>query len=212
MTALGLGHARLRLVGLLATLVIAACSTTTVVPASGSASPSEAPSTAPTSAPGSAPAASNGGFAFLPDDVIAYYAGLGYTCSDPKPSTKAVGYSFRACTFVDGAGRTRVVGVVVDQAGAFADAFASVRGTAAEPILAPIDALDPLAAFLGATLGKDAGAALLPWLAGHLGDTHSETKVGDLSVATYTATKTDHSTLYVELASQAYLGAPVPSP
>jgi hypothetical protein len=212
--------AKLRAIGLLGTILLAGCSTTVTTPAASSTSSANVPSVAPSSeppasapvpSPESTPGGSPGGFAFAADDVVAYYASIGYACTDPQPSTKAVGYTFRTCSLIDAAGRTHVVGVVVDPAGALANGFASVQGTATEAILSPSDALDPLAAFLGAMLGKDAGAALLPWLAGHLGDTYEETTCGDLKVATYTASPTDHSTLYLELANQAYLEAPKPS-
>lgn len=88
-----------------------------------------------------------------------------------------------------------------------ADAFASVQGTAGETILDPVDALEPLAGFLGVMLGEDAGTAALPWLAGHLGDAYSETTSGAIHIATYTASPDDHSRLYVEVANRAYLDA-----
>jgi hypothetical protein len=88
-----------------------------------------------------------------------------------------------------------------------ADGFASVRGKAGEAVLAPIDALDPLSGFLGATLGETQGATLLGWLASHLGDAHAETMSGPITVATYTASESDHATLYLEVANQTYLEA-----
>jgi hypothetical protein len=89
-----------------------------------------------------------------------------------------------------------------------ANAYASVKGKETETILAPIDALDPLAGFLGATLGEQPGGALLTWLAAHLGDEFAETISGRIKVATYTESADDHSILYVEVANQAYLDAP----
>lgn len=74
--------------------------------------------------------------------------------------------------------------------------------------LPPVDALEPLAAFLGATLGEGQGSELLSWLAGHLGDAYAETTIGGLKVATYTASETDPSRLYVEIANETYLDAP----
>jgi len=67
--------------------------------------------------------------------------------------------------------------------------------------------LDPPAGFLGAMLGSDQGAALLPWLAGHLGDAHAKTTIGPITVATYTESADDHSKLHVEVANQTYLDA-----
>ena len=120
---------------------------------------------------------------------------------------------FRTCQQTDDAGRTQTIGLVTDPAVGLANGFASVTGTDTETILAPINALDPLAGFLGAMLGEDQGAALLTWLASHLGDTYSETTSGQLRVATYTESDEDHSTLFVEVANRAYLdAAPVESP
>jgi len=148
------------------------------------------------------------GFAFAAEDVVAYYESQGYACSAQQPSTKAVGFFFRSCSKVDDAGRTRVIGVVTDPGGGLADGFASVHGKDAETFLAPVDALDPLAGFLGAMLGEDQGSTLLPWLAGHLGDAYGESTIGAIKVATYTEAEQDHSKLYVEVANQAYLDAP----
>lgn len=121
---------------------------------------------------------------------------------------KAVGFFLRSCETVDDAGRMRVVGVVTDPSGGLANGFASVQGKETETFLAPVDALEPLAGFLGAMLGEDQGSTLLPWLAGHLGDAYAETTIGPIKVATYTQSEQDHSKLYVEVANQAYLDAP----
>jgi hypothetical protein len=150
-------------------------------------------------------------FAFDAGSVVGYYETQGYACTGERPSTQAAGYRFRTCTREDPNGRTLVVGVVTDAEGELADGFASVRGTDAEPILEPIVAFEPLAGFLGAMLGGPDGEALLPWLAGHLGDAYALAPIGELTIATYTASGDDHSTLYVEIANQAYLDAPEPS-
>jgi len=175
------------------------------MPEPTSALPSVSPSA---SGPGATQAA---GFAFDAESIAGYYETLGYSCSEPRPSTEATGYLFRSCTLLDPEGRTRVVGLVTDPADELADAFASVRAKQGESILQPTAALDPLAAFLGATLGGVQGESLLPWLAGHLGDAYTTTSIGDLTVATYTAGPDDHSTLTVEIANAAYLAAPRPS-
>ena len=152
--------------------------------------------------------ANTSGFAFAAEDIAAYYESQGYACIAPQPSAKASGFTFRSCELTDDAGRRRVIGLVTDPDGGMANGFASVRGTDAETILAPIDALDPLSGFLGATLGEEQGTALLTWLASHLGDAYAETISGPIKVATYTESENDHSTLYVEVANQAYLDAP----
>jgi hypothetical protein len=204
-----------------AAVLLAACGSTVVSP-SPSASPS-APTTSPSptealpSASGppasASPTPNTTGFAFAAEDIAAYYETQGYVCSAPQPSTAAAGYTVRTCQTIDDAGRTRVIGLVTDPDGGLANGFASVKGTDAETILAPIDALDPLAGFLGAMLGEEQGASLLSWLASHLGDTYAETTGGPIKVATYTESEDDHSTLYVEVANQAYLDAsPAPSP
>lgn len=201
----------------MASLLVAACASPTQT-SSPTASP--LPSVAPTAPPSSAtpsssepigsttPTVTTTGFAFTAEDVVAYYESQGYACTAQQPSTKTVGFFFRNCEKVDDAGRTRVIGTVTDPDGGLANGFASVQGKDTEAFLAPIDALEPLAGFFGAMLGKDQGSTLLPWLAGHLGDAYAETTIGAIRVATYTESKDDHSKLYVEVANQAYLDAP----
>jgi hypothetical protein len=186
-----------------------------VVPSAPIAATASAASSARTS-PGASPSASTqptlgtspaGAFPFAPDDLVAYYAGQGYSCTSAKPSTKAAGYSFRTCQRVDAAGRTLVVGVVTDAQNHLGDAFASVQAAGGETFLAPTDAMEPLSGFLGVTLGEDQGTAMLPWLAEHLGDEYAQTNAGGTSVATYLASADDHSKLFVEVANPAYLEA-----
>jgi hypothetical protein len=176
-----------------------------VTPAATTPPPSAAPSSSPEVTPNPV------GFAFAAEDVLAYYASVGYACSDARPSTEAVGYAVRTCQLVDKAGRTLTVGFVTDPAGALGNAFASVQAVEGEDVLDPVDALDPLSGYLGAMLGSDRADAPVEWLAGHLGDTYAETSEGGLRIATYTASAEDHATIYVELASRAYLEAPRPS-
>lgn len=175
-------------------------------------SPSPAPSPIPlptieSLAPGATPVA----FPFPADAIVGYYESQGYVCAAARPSTEAAGYLFRRCELTDSDGRVRIVGLVTDTEGELADGFASLEGTATESILDPVVALGPLSGFLGAMLGETQGEALLPWLAGHLGDTYAATKIGDLTIATYTESADDHSKLYLEVANQAYLDAPRPS-
>ena len=207
---------RLAALAVFAAMCAASCAPTpvqTVGPASSLAIglPS-ATATAPPPSSGSPEPAPSAGFAFDPESIVGYYETLGYACAPVQPSTKAAGYSYRACQLVDADGRTRVVGIVTDRADNVADAYASVAGTGTEPILDPAVALEPLSAFLGATLGMRQGESVLPWLASHLGDVYASTTIGELSVATYTATPDDHSTLFVEIANRTYLEAPAPSP
>jgi hypothetical protein len=199
-----------------ASMLVAACGSVSVTP---SPTVSTALATAPT--PASSPVTSSSpvpiastsqtatstGFPFAADDIVAYYQSQGYACTAQKPSTKALGYFVRTCQKVDAAGRTLLIGVVTDPRDGLANGFASVQGTVDETFLAPIDALEPLAGFLGVMLGEDRGSAILTWLAGHLGDTYAQTTSGSLAIATYTASPDDHSKLYVEVANQAYLDA-----
>jgi hypothetical protein len=197
-------------------LLLTACGPTVVSPAVtgspsavlGQASPSPASSSSSQPDGSGSPAATTTGFAFAAEDIADYYQTQGYTCAAPQPSTKAAGFTVRTCQETDVAGRTRVIGLVTDPAGGLANGFASVKGADTETILAPIDALDPLSGFLAATLGEERGGALLTWLASHLGDAFAETTSGPVEVATYSASADDHSTLYVEVANQAYLAAP----
>jgi hypothetical protein len=198
-----------------ASLLLAACGSTAPPGAATSPSPTLAAASLAVPLPSgssasASPTANTTGFAFAAEDIAAYYQSKGYVCAAPQPSTKAAGFTLRTCQETDDAGRTRIVGLVTDPAGGLANAFASVRGKETETILAPIDALDPLSGFLGATLGEDRGAALLTWLASHLGDAYAETTSGPIKVATYSESADDHSTLYVEVANQAYLDASPP--
>jgi hypothetical protein len=171
---------------------------TTPAPTSGAAS--EAPEVTPNPV----------GFAFFADDVLAYYESAGYACTGPSPSAEASGYSVRTCSLVDPAGRTRTVGFVTNPSGALGNAFASVAAADGEDLVDPVVALDPLSGFLGAMLGSQRGGTLVEWLAGHAGDAYAETADGGLRIATYTPAEDDLSTIYVELADQAYLDAPRP--
>ena len=198
-----------------ASLLLAACGSTVPPGAAASTSPTIAAASPavqlPSGPPASAsPTANTTGFAFAAEDIAAYYQSQGYVCAAPRPSTKAAGFTLRTCETNDDAGRTRIIGLVTDPAGGLANGFASVKGKETETILAPIDALDPLSGFLGATLGEEQGAALLTWLASHLGDAYAETTSGSVKVATYSESADDHSTLYVEVANQAYLNASPP--
>lgn len=216
------GRTTLALVAATALLVVACAqpspSTTSDPSALASAGPTvipatEAPSTSGTAGAATdspAPAASTDGFAFAADDVLAYYETQGFACAAAQPSTTAAGYQLRTCLRVDDAGRTITIGLVTDPGGAIGDAYASVQGKEGEAFMAPTDALDPLAGFLGAMLGEERGSALLEWLAGHLGDVYAEMETGPLKVATYTESETDVSKLFVELANDAYLSAPAP--
>ena len=205
-----------------AALLLAACGSTAVspspaaTPAPVTASPSPTTPALPSvSAPptSASPTPNITGFAFSAEDITAYYETRGYICTASQPSAIAADHTVRSCEATDDAGRTRVIGLVTDPEGGLANGFASVKGTDTETILAPIDALDPLAGFLGAMLGEEQAATILTWLASHLGDTYAETTSGPIKVATYTASEDDHSTLYVEVANQTYLDAsPAPSP
>jgi hypothetical protein len=143
--------------------------------------------------------------------VIGYYESGGFMCDELQPSATAAGYFYQGCQMKDANGRTLAIGLVTNPSGDLADAYASVQGAPDEVILEPIDALDHLSGFLGAMLGDERGTSLLEWLAGHLGDAYAQTSIDILTVATYTQSETDHSRLYVELANQDYIGAPVPS-
>jgi hypothetical protein len=193
---------------------VAACAPTaspavpTVAPTAAAVS-----STAPAASAAGAsiePAPSAGFFAFDAESIVGYYATLGYTCGDVQASTQAAGYTFRSCQLIDADGRTRAIGIVTDPADDVAEAYASIRGAASETVLEPSVVLDPFAAFLGAMLGESQGESMLPWLAGHLGDTYVTTTLGDLTIATYSESADDHSKLYVEIANAAYLAAPHP--
>jgi hypothetical protein len=191
--------------------LLSACGS--AVPSSQEASvqPSSPPASQPSASETSLPTPAPSGFAFSDEAVLGYYESRGFICDEVQPSATAAGYFFQGCQKQDADGRTLAIGLVTDPSGDLADAYASVQGSADEPILEPTAALDHLSGFLGAMLGDVRGSSLLEWLAGHLGDAYAQTTVDTLTVATYTQSKTDHSRLYVELANQDYIGAPVPS-
>lgn len=179
-------------------------------PPSTAGGPSPAAATgSPTGATGS-PTGATDGFAFAAEDIVAYYEQRGFECIGREPSPKAVGFFVRSCRKVDDAGRTRIIGVVTDAKGDLADGFAGVLGPETEAVLAPADALAPLAGFLGAALGEDRGTPAALWLADHLGAAHDQTTIGAITIATYTVSDGDPSGLYVEVANQAYLDAAAP--
>ncbi len=151
------------------------------------------------------------GYVFDAADVADYYRSIGYTCAAPVPSMVAARYSVVTCQLVDGAGRTRAVGLVTDGAGRLGNAFSSVTGRTGETYLDPDDALEPLAAFLGTMLGETRGGAAAVWLKEHLGSAFQRTTSGPLTIGTYTGTGDDPSVLFVELADDAYLKAPAPA-
>jgi len=196
-----------------AALLLVGCGPTNASPSPSTSVAAEAETLPPALPSPSGPVASpiarvlTTGFAVGAEDIAAFYQTRGYACGEPQRDSKAVGFAVRRCQETDEAGRTRLVGLVTDAHGDLADAFASVKGKPGETILAPIDALDPLAGFLGATLGEEQGASLLTWLASHLGDAHAETMSGPIKVTTYTASESDHSILYVQVANPAYIEA-----
>ena len=141
-----------------------------------------------------------------------YYRSLGYACAAPQPSSVAAGYSVVTCLLVDGAGRTRSIGLVTDGAGRLGNAFASVAARTGETYLDPDDVLEPLAAFLGTMLGETRGGEAAVWLKEHLGGAFDRTTSRALIVGTYTGVEDDPSVLFVEVADDAYLKAsPAPS-
>jgi hypothetical protein len=149
-------------------------------------------------------------FAFPAESVVGFYQGEGLTCAPPAPSTKAAGWTVTACQGVDPAGRPIAVGVVTDPSGRLGNGFASVTALPEADLLEPTDAVDMLSGFLGAMLGDAAATDLLPWLAGHLGDTYAATTFGGGTIATYTESADDPTRIYVEVAGPAYLAAPAP--
>jgi hypothetical protein len=183
---------------------------TTAVPTSVAQSTPLTGSRAPASAEPSASSFADVPFAFPGDSVVGFYQGEGLTCAAPVPSTKAAGWTVTTCQGADAAGRPIAVGVVTDPAGRLGNGFASVTALPDADLLEPTDALEMLSGFLGAMLGDAAATDLLPWLAGHLGDTYAATTYGGGTIATYTESADDPTRIYVEVAGPAYLAAPAP--
>lgn len=99
---------------------------------------------------------------------------------------------------------------MTDPDGRIGDGFASVTALPGADLLEPTDTLDLLSGFLGAMLGEGPATDLLPWLAGHLGDTYAETTFGGGTIATYTESADDPTRIYVEVANPSYVSAPPP--
>jgi hypothetical protein len=105
---------------------------------------------------------------------------------------------------VDPAGRTREIDIVTGPSGLLEAALARIKGTSGESILDPSVVLEPMAAFAGALLGAEPGAALVPWLAAHLGDARTETTSGSILVETYLDAPDTHSTINLALSAPDY--------
>jgi hypothetical protein len=204
---------------------VAACGSS-VAPSTANGQPSRTSTAASTSGPAvtpqatastaSAPADASATpfadipFAFPADSVVGFYEGEGMSCAAPVPSTKAAGWTVITCQGADAAGRPIAIGVVTDPAGRLGNGFASVTALPGADLLEPTDALDMLSGFLGAMLGDAAATDLLPWLAGHLGDTYAATMFGGGTIATYTESADDPTRIYIEVAGPAYMAAPTP--
>jgi hypothetical protein len=222
---------RLAVLGLAATLLVAACggaatpsattSLPTAVPATTApATPTAAPATpsttpkptpVPTIGPSPSSSADLGGFAFSTDEVFAYYKGVGYECQAPTASTQAAGYTVQRCLLTDDAkGLTTLVALVFTADGVTGNAFAGVLGSDGTTLPTPADSAEMLGGFLGAMLGQERGATAMTWLAQHLGEVSAQTTVGDILVATYSVTDETGAGLYVEVANQAFMDAPTP--
>lgn len=230
-------RARIAVIGLTVSTLLAACGGAATTPAATQA-PTAAPTTeatptvAPTEAatpepttpelatqvptadastvPGSPDPADHGGFAFAAGDVFAYYKGLGYTCQTPTASTQAAGYTVQRCLLKDDAsGVILIVALVTDPNGATGDAFAGVLDANSKAIPGNGVASKPLLEFLGAMLGQSAGTEAGTWLVPHLGE-QSQTNVGDMLVGTYTENDSAGVGVYVEVANKAFLDAPAP--
>lgn len=209
--------AQLARLGVLAILVTA-CGTPSPSEVPSAPGATQAPSTAGPVPPSPSPslvappsASVTVGFAFDAASVLGYYQTIAFSCDAPVPGPVA-GSTSRSCELVDTDGRTRVIGVTTDPAGNLVAGFASMRGMPGEAFLGPEIALEPLAGFLGAMLGEARGTALVPWLAGHLGDAFAETTSGDLAVLTYTQETAGQTVLLVEVATEAYRSGATPGP
>ena len=183
-----------------------------VTPAPTAPAPTVAPPTAaPTEAPASASAGDNGGFAFAPADVFAYYKSQGFACQDPEPSGQAARYTIQRCTKEDATnGQLQLIAIVTDPDGVTGDAFAGVLASDGKTVPTPEQSLDHLSGFVGAMLGPDLGMEPGVWLARNLGAETAQTTAGDLVVGTYTQNDSAAVGIFVEIANKAFMDAPAP--
>jgi hypothetical protein len=173
-------------------------------------SPTVAPTQAASGAPSGNPAAL-GGFAFLPGDILAYYAGLAFECKDAQPSTQAADYTIVRCLRTEKAGGpTEIVALVVSQDGVTGNAFAGYVNPAGGTFPDKKASFTFLASFLGAMLGTDVGAQAATWLAPNVGKELAQDTFGEILGGTYTENDANGVGYYVELANRAFMDAPAP--
>ena len=214
----------LAVLGLAGIVLLAGCggaaATPTPTPApTATPAPTPAPTPLPTPVPTVAPTASVaptndpalGGFAFPPEQVLAYYEGDGFSCDPATPSNQSAGYAVVRCHKADEAtGLTTLIVVVADENGVTGNGFAGVLGTDGTTQPTPDQAIVPLSFFLGAMLGKTAGLEAGTWLAENIGEEMMRTTVGDIVVATYPGDAETGLGYYVEVANKAFIDAPSP--
>ncbi|MEI7745582.1 MAG: hypothetical protein WCK58_17735 [Chloroflexota bacterium] len=153
----------------------------------------------------------DGGFAFLPDDILAYYEGEGYVFEDPQASSQAAGWWSVRCLRSDPAtGLTHIVSIVVDRDGVLGDGFSGVVGPAGTPMPSTADVATSLGGFLGALLGQEDGTRAFGWASAHFGGEAAQATLADMLVGTYVEDDENGVGIYVEVANPAYLAASAP--
>jgi hypothetical protein len=184
-----------------------------------SAAPSDAPTDVPSAAAsGALPSigasldpADNGGFAFKPGDVLAYYASQGFTCEGAQPSTLAKGYSDVRCLKKEDSGATALFVLDVnDETGIIGDAFAGYINAAGGKAPDPASAAAHLGGFISKMLGPDAAAEAATWVTTNLTANDLKTTFGPITALIYQENDEGGVGHYVEVASDTYLKAPAP--
>jgi hypothetical protein len=185
--------------------------------------PTAAPTAEPTdaatpeaTAPAESPAgpeittAPAGTFLFGYEDMLSYYQSAGYQCQEPGPSAVAAGYTTHVCTLEAEAKATNMIGFLVADDGALGDVFAGVLNPAGGEMPDPMEAIEPLAFVLGATLGETEGAAAAEWLVQNIGTEMAQAEFNGNTVYTYTVDDDSGVGTFSEVATPAYLAAPAP--
>jgi hypothetical protein len=166
------------------------------------AEPTPSPTPVPTPSPTPQAAAA---FAFDHADVLDYYAGLGFKCSDPAAVT--TGYTVVQCTKTAKNKPTAMVSIAwSDTDGLTHYGYAGYYNKNGAKKPSKDAAMSHLAGYIGALLGGDAGTPVGTWMASNLGDSVSDTYLG-LQLYSYTLDKNPGSGYFIEIGTPEFINA-----
>jgi hypothetical protein len=168
-------------------------------------SPTPEPTPSPTPEPTPSPTPVSTGFAFAPDDVIAYYQGIGFECTDP--AVAAAGFTVQQCLKTAKKAPTSMISIGwsdEDQLIHYGYGGYYNADGAKKPDKA--DAFQHLDGLIGALLGEADGVPVGQWVIANFGDDVGNVYNG-LDVYTYTLAENPGSGYFIEIATQDFLDA-----